>query len=106
MKRYRQPLAMQIYEHFSRTSSFLPKSHITQIRHKNRNRNIIVRRWQVTGSVKITEFASVNDEDEYLFEVTTDLEKQKYGPLLAAIERLKPDFLKQLRVYVKELNAL
>ena len=68
--------------------------------------NVVVWRWQVTGSVKITEFASVNDEDEYLFEVTTDLEKQKYGPLLAAIGRLKPDFLKQLRVYVKELNAL
>ncbi|KAK9830294.1 hypothetical protein WJX72_010838 [[Myrmecia] bisecta] len=61
---------------------------------------------EVKGEVKITEFASTNEEDEYHFEVSATGTGKEQDQLKQTVKRMRPAILKQLAVFVAEINQL
>ena len=59
----------------------------------------------VTGTIKITEFSSSSDPEEYCFCVTAEGSGQAQDNLKAAVEGLQEDMIKLLQQYVQELAA-
>ena len=57
----------------------------------------------VTGTLKITEFSSSSDPDEYCFCVTADGSGQAQDNLKVAVEGLQEDMIKLLQQYVQDL---
>lgn len=63
---------------------------------------------KVKGEVKLSEFASTNDEDEYEYKVTTsDGSKEAKNKLKAKLEKgVHKLFLPKLEEFIKEMSAL
>mmetsp|Transcript_2447 Transcript_2447/g.7339 ORF Transcript_2447/g.7339 Transcript_2447/m.7339 type:complete len:165 (+) Transcript_2447:352-846(+) len=61
---------------------------------------------EVKGEVKVTEFCSTNEPDEWEVEVTVTGEGAPHDTLRRAVQQQKPDIHKRLLQYVEELNAL
>ncbi|KAK3270425.1 hypothetical protein CYMTET_21177 [Cymbomonas tetramitiformis] len=59
-----------------------------------------------TGEIKIKEFSSVNDEDEYEFSFTVEGKGKPNDKLKQAVKKTQPQLLEKLKTYCTEFNAL
>ncbi|KAG1666027.1 hypothetical protein FOA52_006901 [Chlamydomonas sp. UWO 241] len=60
----------------------------------------------VKGEIKIEEFTSHSDEDDFMFTVTVEGSGSEQDECKRTAEGLKPAILERLRAYVEEMNAI
>lgn len=58
------------------------------------------------GEIKLSEFANHNDEDEYIFEVTTEGKGSEYNQLKKALESSRNLIVEKLHKILKEIEEL
>ena len=61
---------------------------------------------QISGDANVSEFASTNDEDEYVYSVTATGEEDGKQELIQLVQSLKVPVFQRLQAFTQEMQQL